>query len=67
MNGMLIAKLAIFFYFELTGLVFLILGVRIIPPFALLAGQQYYITHNLFLCLKQNNAKNCVILQSSTL
>jgi len=50
-NGMFIAELTILLNFQLAGLVFLVLGYRIILSFALLACQQYDFTHMLFLCL----------------
>jgi hypothetical protein len=49
MNGMLIAPLAKLLHLKLAGLVLLVFGNGIIPPFTFLARQQYYITHILFL------------------
>jgi hypothetical protein len=50
-NGMFIAKLTVLLNFKLAGLVFLVLGQRIILSFTFLACQQYDFTHMLFLCL----------------
>lgn len=46
-RSVLVAELAELLHLELAGLVLLILGKRIIPPFTFLACQQYDIAHML--------------------